>query len=127
MLQHCRSTAQEAKAVLTRLLLKHGLPFFRNMAALLAEFLQRWHRKTTSWLGSVASNQQIERALQLLQTLLRKVLASVVVCLNNNALNVAAKQLISVSISQQSGVQKLNGPKESTVTCNLRLLGGLIW
>jgi hypothetical protein len=130
VLQQCGSTAREAKALFTRLVLRHGMPFVRNLSALIAKILQNLHRRTRSWFGAIASCQQIERVARLVETLLRKVLASVVVCLNSNALNAAAKHLISVSMSQecgQGGVHKLNGPKESRVTCNLRLFGGLIW
>ncbi|CAL8460694.1 g225 [Coccomyxa elongata] len=78
----------------------------------------------------MASSQYSACKIRFVEALFRKVLASIIICLNSNALKVAAKQLISISISQEPGsnaVQKLNGPKESTVTCNLRLLGGLVW
>ena len=78
----------------------------------------------------MASSQYVACTIRSMEATVRKVLASVIICLNSNALKIAATQLISVSISQEpgsTGVQKLNGPKESTVTCNLRLLGGLLW
>lgn len=124
------SKAREAKALLAHLLLRHGLPFLRKISVILAQTVQQWHHKTLSWLSATVSCPQVDRAIRVVEGILKQALASIVVCMNSNALKVAAKQLISVSIRQHPGqdyVQKLNGLHEPTITCNLRLLGGLIW
>ncbi len=130
MVAYCGSVLREKSGMLARLILRHGLPFVRSLAAMIAKLLQQWHHSTISRIRGMASSQYSACTIRVVEALFRKILASVIICLNSNALKVAAKQLISVSISQEPGsnaVQKLNGPKESTMTCNLRLLGGLVW
>lgn len=130
MVAYCGSTLRENTEILTRLILRHGLPFVRALAAMIAKLLQQWHHSTSSRIHGMASSQYFACTTRFVEAIFRKVLASVVICLNSNALKIAAKQLISVSISQEPGsdaVQKLNGLKASTVTCNLRLLGGVLW
>lgn len=130
MIAVCGSTLREKADILTRLILRHGLPFVRSLARMFARLLKQWHHSATSRIRGMASSQYVACTIRSMEATVRKVLASVIICLNSNALKIAATQLISVSISQEpgsTGVQKLNGPKGSTVTCNLRLLGGLLW
>jgi hypothetical protein len=54
--------------------------------------------------------------------LAKRALASIVLALNSSALKIAARQLVTISLSRGQ-----DGAPGQAYTCHLRLLGGLIW
>ena len=118
-----KNRAQSLKALLAGLVLRYGMPFVRALAQQLARLVQHWRRTAIGahyQLRTVAPLESLERIVWRLG---RKALAALILALNSRALSVAAKQLITISLSSSEG-GRFSGQAYS---CDVRLLGGLLW
>jgi hypothetical protein len=126
-----RARAREGQVVLTRLLLQHGVMTLHKMAVFLARAVQMLQREAKKTLLYLSFNVHWTKAQHLLEHVIKKALASIIVFINSNALRTAAKELISFSVSKervqsQNQTDTLDQPR-TAYACTLRLLGGSVW
>ena len=117
--------AQDLQALVARCVLQYGLPFVQRVCRQLAQLLQQWGRGAhlRGWtVGCPWHHLDLSSARLAADRFGKRALASVVLALNSSALKIAARQLITVSLSRGQGENA-----GQAYTCHLRLLGGLIW
>lgn len=117
-----KERAQALRALLARCIVQHGLPFVQKLCRQLAHLLQRWQHAATLRLRTVAPWQKVGSARLAADRLTRRAVASTVLVLNSTALKLAAKQLMTISLSNSQA-----GTSGTAYTCHVRLFGGLLW
>lgn len=118
-----QAKAREQRVLVTRLLLSHGICFLRKLAAMLARAVQLVRLEASKPLKGMPGLQRLQDARLLFEKLIKRAVASAILCINSNALRSAAEQLISVSVSQENSVNS----ESPALACKLRLLGGIFW
>jgi hypothetical protein len=118
-----KNRAQVVKALLARWVLQYGMPFVQKLAQRLARLLQHWQRTAIAAQYRLRTVVPLDNLERVAWRLGRKALATLVLALNSQALSVAARQLITISLSScEDGKSCGQG-----YSCHVRLLGGLFW
>ena len=123
LLAATKHKAQDLQMFIARCVLLHGLPFVQRLCRQLALFLHHASRTASHWtVGSPWQHPDLNGTRLAADRLLKRALASAVLALNSSALKIAARQVISISLSRGQ-----DGVAGQAYTLHLRLLGGLFW